>query len=65
MTKNQELQNFLKLVDDLLSDHAKMFNNLYPNGFRKPSLNNEEYSLDLRQRTVQALKDISETGELN
>lgn len=55
--------NFLKLVNELLKDHADLFNNVFPAGFSKPKVD-EEYSLDLRQRVIRELERvIYETGE--
>ena len=45
-----------ELVNELLEDYARMFNNLYPEGFKKPLLKSQGYSLDLRQRVIKFLR---------
>lgn len=57
---DQPSSTLLALVSELLDDHAKLFNNVFLAGFKKPTVN-EEYSLDLRQRVIIALKAATPT----
>jgi hypothetical protein len=46
----------LMLVNELLDDHSRLFNFTFPCGFKRPRLNDQAYSLDLRQRLIMAVK---------
>lgn len=57
MTSNAE---FIRLVDELLNDHARALKNLFdPPGFARPPMD-EGYSLDLRQKLIPAVRERQE-----